>query len=388
MRTFINFITAFSFLSIATAATLPLAAVYSGKDNILSVLNYLAIAQAFSVFLDSNTIIRAQLAFAKDDKRLLKVAYDFANRSLIVVPLALCIGAVELWLLGFSAFIAIGARHVQNFFRMCVPQVKEFKKFSFISNMIACIRNLSLLAVIIAVEAENFSLLLAVILLIEWVCLPVYFMKNQPIIIWQYRPDRIVKNAARNAIKSCLHSWSAKTPIMNSMRSIGDRLIVGFLFPDATAIQYLKFKAAFQFVDAFVGVFSYQIHLEMIATKTVGILKRYLTIGFLATGVGVAGLFLMLGIQPSEMQLLLWFILSLFASFKRVSDSVVGSFLLSTSKFKQLVLIYSLEFFLVIFSLLLAVNFLNVDGVGAFYIFTVVTALSSFLLVSVAIRAP
>lgn len=386
MHSFINLITVFSILSVATAATLPLAAVYSGKDSILSVLNYLAIAQALSVFLDSNTIIRAQLAFAKDDKRLCRVAFGFANRSLLIVPIALCIGAVELWLLGFSAFVAIGARHVQNFFRMCVPQLREFKRFSFIANIIACVRNLSLLAVIINVKADNFSFLLALILLAEWVCLPLYFMRNQPMTISHYRPDAIIICAARNAFKSCLHSWSAKTPIMNSMRSISDRLIVAFLFPDATAILYLKFKAAFQFVDAFVGVFSYQIHLEMIATKTVGTLKRYWKIGFLATGVGVVGLFLMLGEQPSETQLLLWCGLSLLASFKRVSDSVAGSFLVATAKFKNLVLLYSFEVLLTISSLLSVIYLLNFDGAGAFYVFTVTTALSSLLLVTVSIR--
>jgi hypothetical protein len=386
MRSFINLVTAFSFLAIASAATLPLAAVYSGKDSILNVLNHFVIAQAFSVFLDSNTIIRTQVAFAKDDPRLARLAFGFASRSLSMAPVALCIGAIELWLFGFSFFVAIGARHIQNYFRICVPQLREFEKFSFISNIIASVRNLGLFVAIIVFEPKNFAYLLVLILLLEWVCLPLYFARGQTKLTLHRRPYAILINAARHAATSFLRSWSAKTPIMNSMRSTVDRIIVALVFTEPAEILYLKFKAAFQFVDAFVGVFSYQIHLELIKTKTVGPLNRYWKIGFLAFGVGVVSLLLLLDAQPSGPQLLLWCGLALVASFKRVSDSVAGSFLVANSQFRTLVLLYGLESLLVIFILLAGLDLFNVDGAGAFFLFTATTTLASLLFVAASIR--
>lgn len=384
MLSFMNIVTVFNLLSLVSAAMIPVAAIYLHKDTVFIVLNQWVISQSLAVFLDSDTIIRTQIAFSRRGEKTEMFAAGFSSRAFSSVPLALCIGTLELALYGFSYYVAIGARNVQNYFRMSVPQLKKFERFSYLANAIACIRNIGLLVAVIVFEPQDFAFFLVLLLLLEWVLLPLCFFNGLRNLTWS-SPVAILVRLLRNVFKRFISKTSAKVPALDAMRSIVDRALILILLDEPSRILYLKLKTASQYIEAFVSIFSYQFHLEIVRKRSIGTLRRYWIVILWSVLVGTLSFTLIMNDRPIS-ELYLWVFFSLLISCNRVVMSVAGSLLMATAKFRTLVALYGFEIGLLCLVLLTGRYMFGAGATATFAIFLFSGSVAAGLFVASAIR--
>ncbi len=362
----LNRVTIFNVFSLGSAFLIPTAAAFFDKESVLIILNVYFLCTTLASIPDSFIQVRLEVFLARVSKeRGSEIISKIFSRYFLIIPLVSISSIIELYLLGFSFSLVLFTRHVYNLSRNCLPQCDIYVSNSWVLNLYATIRNLSIFLSVLILNDTKICLAIYAITFCELFFLYIR-VESRGLLIKKndYSIFRVMVLNVKNIRKPYV-----QTGIFSGLLASTDRFIISLFFsPDAQVI-YLKYKLMYQYIDGFFGVFGYQMHLNIIKTKKMVNVKVSTILLLLMTMVGMVGSTILLNIQ-SYWSYFVVFILVLMMSLKRMIDGVITSYLISIRKFGFIVFKSAFEMLVVSITLMTMYHLLfpNIDKVYFSYV--------------------
>ncbi len=372
-----NKISVWNAITLASSSVIPLIAIFNSNKEILFIINNIAICQIFTVILDSNLIIKSQILFAKRDNKASFIAKTFFKNLSSIYLIIILLSFLEINIISFSFIAIMVAKHIENFCRQALPQINKYKSFSYTTNMVASLRNFIFMGAVICNLPVNLNYFVAILHLIEIMILNILFSKikisrlipNKKII------DKIFNYYLFDYAKRFMNKNSAKINVLHSLHMNIERIIISIIFPKEIEFNFLILKTASQYIDAFLSVFMYEIHLKQIKHKSLPSKKLSLGLIVISIFIGFSSFSIILGLGKITIFSL---IISILLGITKFSFNISNSYLLSQEKFTCIMRDHIIGIIIIFTSLYVGINL----GLNAYNLFTIFV-LSSLMISSI-----